>query len=137
MAKGKEARKAYKESNKKFLINLAKSENITSLDKRVLYRVIQSGEGKVSPTMSDVVSIHYRGALIDGSEFDSTLNSSYPEVFRVRELIEGMQIALQRMVVGDKWEIFIPYDVGYGDKGVDKILPFSTLIFEIKLISIS
>ncbi len=133
----KEARKAYKESGKKFLMNLAKSEEITSLDKRVLVKVVSRGEGKVSPTMSDVVSIHYRGRLVDGTQFDSSYDNAYPEVFRMRELIEGMQIALQGMVTGDKWEIYLPYDVGYGDKGMDNIPPFSTLIFEIELISIS
>ncbi len=133
----KEARKAYKDSNKKFLINLAKSEDIVTLDKRVLVRVEQRGEGSVSPSMSDVVSIHYRGSMIDGTQFDSSYDNTYPQVFRMRELIEGMQIALQKMVVGDRWSIYLPYDVGYGDKGVDNIPPFSTLIFEIELLSIS
>ncbi|MFR9650326.1 MAG: FKBP-type peptidyl-prolyl cis-trans isomerase [Rikenellaceae bacterium] len=133
----KEARKAYKESNKKFLIKLSQQEEVTTLDKRVLAKVIESGGGRVHPTLSDVVSIHYRGMLVDGSEFDSSLGNAYPEVFRLRELVEGMQIAIQRMVVGDKWSIYLPYDVGYGDKGVDNIPPFSTLIFEVELLAIS
>ncbi len=119
------------------MINLAKSEDIVTLDKRVLVRVEQRGEGSVSPSMSDVVSIHYRGSMIDGTQFDSSYDNTYPQVFRMRELIEGMQIALQKMVVGDRWSIYLPYDVGYGDKGVDNIPPFSTLIFEIELLSIS
>lgn len=135
MAKGKIERKAYKESNKMFLIKLAKQEGVHSLDERVLYRVIESGDGVDTrkPNLSSVVSVRYRGTLIDGTVFDSTMESPFAEAMRLRELIVGWQIALQKMSIGDRWEIFIPYNVGYGDRGVDNIPAYSTLIFDIKL----
>lgn len=137
MAKSKLERKAYKERNKAFLIKKAKEEGITSLDERVLYRVISSGVGTQRPTLSSVVSVHYQGRLIDGTIFDSTFENPYPEAMRLRELIVGWQIALQQMVVGDRWEIFIPYNVGYGDKSVDQIPACSSLIFEIELLGVN
>ncbi|MFR9651246.1 MAG: FKBP-type peptidyl-prolyl cis-trans isomerase [Rikenellaceae bacterium] len=135
MAKGKIERKAYRDSNKAFLIKLSKQEDIHTLDERVLYRVIESGDRKDirRATLSSVVLVRYRGRLVDGTVFDSTMESPFPEAMRLRELIVGWQIALQQMVVGDRWEIFIPYNVGYGDKGVDGIPAYSTLIFDIKL----
>ncbi len=140
MAKSKLERKAYKEFNKTFLIKKCKEDGINTLDERVLYRVIKSGErgaGISQPSLSSVVSVFYKGSLIDGTIFDSTLENPYPEAMRLRELIVGWQIALQQMVVGDRWEIFIPYNVGYGDRGVDNIPAFSTLIFEIELVGVN
>lgn len=132
MAKSKIERKAYRESNKLFLIKLAKQEGVNTLDERVLYRVLESGDG-ATPTLSSVVSVRYEGRLVDGTVFDSTMESPFAEAMRLRELIVGWQIALQRMRVGDRWEVFIPYNVGYGERGVDNIPAYSTLIFDIKL----
>ncbi len=136
MSKKKLDRKAYKEACKNFLIKLARQEGVNELPSRVLYEVVASGEGDKHPTTSNVVAVHYRGTLIDGREFDSTIGNPYPETLLLREAIEGWQIALTQMVVGDKWRIYLPYNVGYQDKGVDNIPPYSTLIFEVELIAI-
>ena len=129
------SKKEYRAVNKNFLRDKASQTNVHTLDKGVLYEVIEEGHGDKCPQLNDVVSVHYHGTLIDGTEFDSTLNT-FQAAFRLREVIEGWQIALQKMKVGDKWRVFIPKDCGYGDKKTDTIPGWSTLIFEIELIAI-
>ena len=98
---------------------------------------MEKGEGKVSPTVRSIVSVHYRGTLIGGKEFDNSYKRNCPEAFRLCDVIDGWQIALQQMHAGDKWEIYIPYEMGYGSKSSGPIPAYSTLIFEVELLSIA
>lgn len=132
----KKETKNYRIANKDFMRKLANDPDIMALDKGVFYRVLAKGSGEICPAVNDVVSVHYRGTLIDGREFDSTIGQ-YPEAFRVRDVIEGWQVALVQMHVGDKWMIYIPKDMGYGDKKIDKIPGGSTLVFEVELLAIN
>lgn len=127
----------YKEKNKQFLEELALQDGITRLPSGVLYKVIDSGSGTVSPKPDSVVSVHYRGTLINGREFDNSYSRSYPEAFRLNQVIEGWQIALLQMHVGDKWIIYIPSELGYGSRTSGPIPGSSTLIFEVELLGIA
>ena len=103
----------------------------------ILYKVIQAGTGKVSPNRESVVSVHYKGTLINGREFDNSWKRGCPEAFRLNQVIEGWQLALQEMRVGDRWIIYIPYNFGYGNRASGPIPAFSTLIFEVELLGIA
>ena len=126
----------YKQKNIQFLKELSVEEGIQSLPCGIYYKVLETGEGKVSPTVRSIVSVHYRGTLIDGKEFDNSYKRNYPEAFRLCDVIDGWQIALQQMHVGDKWMIYIPSEMGYGSKASGPIPGFSTLIFEVELLGI-
>ena len=126
----------YKQKNIQFLKELSVEEGIQSLPCGIYYKVLETGEGKVSPTVRSIVSVHYRGTLIDGKEFDNSYKRNYPEAFRLCDVIDGWQIALQQMHVGDKWIIYIPSEMGYGSKTSGPIPGFSTLIFEVELLGI-
>lgn len=126
----------YARSNKEWLAGKAKEEGVTRLAKGVCYKVLQSGsEGGKQLTPSSVVSCHYLGRTIDGKCFDTSLGG-YPLAIRLRDLIEGWVIALQQMRVGDKWEIYIPSELGYGSFSQPGIPANSTLIFEIELLGV-
>ena len=126
----------YARANKEWLAEKGKEEGVTRLAKGVCYKVLQSGsEGGKQPTPSSVVSCHYLGRTIDGKCFDTSLGG-YPLAFRLRDLIEGWVIALQQMRVGDKWEIYIPSELGYGSFSQPGIPANSTLIFEIELLGV-
>lgn len=126
----------YARSNKEWLAGKAKEDGVTRLAKGVCYKVLQSGpEGGKQPTPSSVVSCHYLGRTIDGKCFDTSLGG-YPLAIRLRDLIEGWVIALQQMRVGDKWEIYIPSELGYGSFSQPGIPANSTLIFEIELLGV-
>lgn len=127
----------YKEKNRLFLEEVAEQEGINRLPSGVLYKVIESGSGTVSPKPDSVVSVHYRGTLINGREFDNSYKRACPEAFRLNQVIEGWQIALQQMHVGDKWIIYIPFDLGYGNRPSGPIPAFSTLVFEVELLGIT
>ena len=126
----------YKNKNIEFLKELSIQEGINSLPCGIYYKVLQTGEGKVSPTVRSIVSVHYRGTLIDGKEFDNSYKRNCPEAFRLCDVIDGWQIALQQMHVGDKWMIYIPSEMGYGSKASGPIPGFSTLIFEVELLGV-
>lgn len=126
----------YARANKEWLAGMAKEEGVTRLAKGVCYKVLQSGpEGGKQPTPNSVVSCHYLGRTIDGKCFDTSLGG-YPLAIRLRDLIEGWVIALQQMRVGDKWEIYIPSELGYGSFSQPGIPANSTLIFEIELLGV-
>lgn len=135
MAKNK--KEEYKEKNIQFLTEIALQEGVVKLPGGVLYKVVEQGTGSVSPQLSSVVSVHYRGTLIDGREFDNSRQRNCPEAFRLNQVIDGWQQALQQMHVGDKWIIYIPYTLGYGNRPSGPIPAFSTLIFEVELLGIS
>jgi FKBP-type peptidyl-prolyl cis-trans isomerase len=99
------------------------------------YRIITPGTGPI-PSSNDVVSVNYRGTLIDGKEFDNSAKRGKPAKFPVRGVVPGWTAALQMMPVGSKWELFIPSTLAYGDNGQRGIEPGSTLIFEVELLGI-
>ena len=126
----------YKNKNIEFLKELSTQEGINSLPCGIYYKVLETGDGKVSPTVRSIVSVHYRGTLTDGKEFDNSYKRNCPEAFRLCDVIDGWQIALQQMHVGDKWMIYIPSEMGYGSKASGPIPAYSTLIFEVELLGI-
>ena len=126
----------YKQQNIQFLKDLSAEEGIMSLPRGIYYKVLEQGNGSTSPTVRSIVSVHYRGTLIDGKEFDNSYKRNCPEAFRLCDVIDGWQLALQQMHVGDKWIIYIPYELGYGSKACAGIPAFSTLIFEVELLEI-
>lgn len=134
-----ERRKQDAERNKKegeaFLVENGKKEGVVSLPSGLQYKIIRSGEG-ASPTATDTVETNYRGTLIDGTEFDSSYNRGQTAVFPVNGVIAGWTEALQLMKVGDKWQLFIPPDLAYGERGAGPIGPNATLVFEVELVSI-
>lgn len=127
----------YKEQNAQFLASLREEADINELSHGILYRVLQTGNGEGEVKPRSVVTVHYRGTLINGREFDNSWTSNCPAAFRVNGLINGFQLALLRMHIGDRWQVFIPSDEGYGDRAMGNIPGGSTLIFEIELISIA
>ncbi len=119
-----------------FLAENAKKEGVVSLPSGLQYKVINEGEG-ASPAATDKVTVHYHGTLMDGSVFDSSVERGEPTSFPVNGVIQGWVEALQLMKPGSKWKLFIPYQLAYGDRGAGvNIKPFSTLVFEVELISI-
>jgi len=109
---------------------------VKTLENGLQYEIIKSGKGK-SPTLTDQVRVHYRGTLIDGQEFDSTLARGVPAVFRVSGVIPGWTDALRRMQAGSKWKLYIPPDLAYRDQGAPPLIgPHAVLVFEIELLAI-
>ena len=140
MAKKAEARQKLAEKNKadgeKFLAANAKKEGVKSLPSGLQYKVITPGKGK-SPKPSDTVTVHYKGTLIDGTEFDNSYKRGQPATFPVSGVIPGWTEALQLMKEGAKWRLFIPSKLAYGEMGKGRdIGPDAALIFEVELISI-
>ncbi len=130
-------KRAYAKANQDWLIEKAKEEGIHSLPKGVLYRVIATGEGNgKKPTSGNIVTVHYTGRTIDGKTFDSSVGGT-PLAIRLRDLIVGWIIALQQMQMGDRWEVYIPAEVGYGKFSQPGIPANSTLIFDIELLGIA
>ena len=111
-------------------------EQYYEISQGVLCKIITSGTGDKSPRNNSVVTVHYKGTLINGKVFDSSYDRGYPEAFRLNELITGWQIALTQMHVGDHWVVYIPWELGYGKQGNGNIPGYSTLIFEMELIAI-
>jgi FKBP-type peptidyl-prolyl cis-trans isomerase FklB len=139
-AKQEEVLKKVGEKNKAegeaFLAENKKKEGVKTLENGLQYKVIKTGSGK-KPTLSDTVSTHYRGTLIDGTEFDSSYRRGQPVTFPVGGVIPGWKEALQLMEVGAKWQLFVPSNLAYGERAAGpNIGPYATLIFEIELISI-
>ncbi len=121
---------------KEFLAENAKKEGVKTLPSGLQYKIIQEGSG-ASPKATDTVTVHYRGTLIDGTEFDSSYSRGKPATFRVDRVIRGWTEALQMMKEGAKWELFIPPELAYGDRGAGpRIGPSSTLVFEVELLSV-
>lgn len=140
MAKQAETMHKLAEKNKadgeKFLAANAKKDGVKTLPSGLQYREITPGKGK-SPKASDTVTVHYKGTLIDGTEFDSSYKRGQPATFPVSGVIAGWTEALQLMKEGAKWRIFIPSNLAYGEKGAGRdIGPNATLIFEVELISV-
>ncbi|GMQ95559.1 MAG: macrophage infectivity potentiator Mip [Gammaproteobacteria bacterium] len=131
LAQGEKNRAA----GEKFLRENSSREGVVVLDSGLQYRVIESGAGE-SPTETDTVAVHYRGRLLDGTEFDSSYGRGEPTELGVGQVIPGWQEVLQIMPVGSKWEVWIPAPLAYGTQGAASIGPNQTLRFEIELIEI-
>ena len=125
-----------KETGKRFLSDNKGKPGVVTLKSGLQYKVIVEGKGP-KPKDTDTVKTHYRGKLIDGTEFDSSYTRGEPASFPVKGVIKGWTEALQLMNVGSKWELYIPSDLAYGDSGAGpRIGPGATLIFEIELLEI-
>jgi FKBP-type peptidyl-prolyl cis-trans isomerase FklB len=120
---------------KTFLEENKKREGIKTLPSGLQYKVLTDGSGK-TPQKTDDVTVHYRGTLIDGTEFDSSRKREEPATFQVDSVIPGWTEALQLMKEGSKWQLFVPPELGYGERGMGRIPPNSALIFDIELLSI-
>lgn len=119
-----------------FLAENAKKEGVTTLPSGLQYRILKEGDG-VHPKPTDTVTVHYRGTLIDGTEFDSSYRRNEPATFRADRVIAGWKEALPLMSPGAKYELFIPSNLAYGERGGgSKIGPNRTLIFEVELLSV-
>ena len=114
----------YKNNNGQYLIDLASNEDINALGGGVLYKVLESGEGKANVTPRSIVTCHCKGSLISGKVFDNSFERGCPE-------------ALCNMHIGDHWEVYIPWQKGYGKRSDADIPGYSTLIFEIQLLGIA
>ena len=127
----------YKEKNLQFISELSRQEGICSLSCNIYYTILESSTANISPNVRNIVTVHYKGSLINGREFDNSYERGCPEAFRLSDVIEGWQLALQQMHIGDKWVIYIPYTMGYGARTLGPIPAFSTLIFEVELLGIA
>lgn len=139
-AKQEEKNKHLAETNKKdgvaFLAKNKDRDGVKALPSGLQYKVITEGKGR-KPKESDTISAHYRGTLIDGTEFDSSFKRGQPVTFPVKGVIKGWTEALQLMKEGSKWQLFIPSELAYGERGTGaQIGPNATLIFEVELVSI-
>lgn len=124
------------ESGAAFLEANAKKEGVTATDSGLQYRVITEGAGK-SPGATDEVTVHYRGTLLDGTQFDSSYDRGEPATFKLNQVIKGWTEGLQLMKEGGKYEFFIPSDLAYGPSGRPSIPPNSVLKFEVELITVN
>lgn len=119
-----------------FLAENKTKEGVVTLPSGLQYKVLTQGTGP-KPAATDTVVCQYRGTLLDGSEFDSSYKRGQPATFAVGRVIKGWTEALQLMPVGSKWQIFIPADLAYGERGAGNVIPpNATLIFEVELVSI-
>lgn len=117
-----------------FLAANAKKSGVVTTDSGLQYKVLTEGKGP-KPTSSSTVSVHYRGTLLDGTEFDSSYTRGEPVSFGVTQVIAGWTEALQLMPEGSKWELYIPSDLAYGAGGASGAIgPNATLIFEVELL---
>ncbi len=132
-AKQSEASKAL---GQEYLETNAKKEGVQVTASGLQYSVITAGDG-AKPKATDEVTVHYRGTLIDGTEFDSSYSRGAPASFLLNQVIPGWTEGVQLMGIGSKFEFVIPYELGYGERGAGgSIGPFETLLFEIELIEI-
>ena len=125
-----------KAAGERFLAENAKKKGVKVTDSGLQYKVLTRGNGEI-PTMESTVKVHYRGTLIDGTEFDNSYDRFSPSSFKVGQVIKGWIEALLMMPVGSKWELYVPQELAYGGREMgDDIKPFSALIFEIELLEI-
>ena len=136
MERMKEVADKNKAEGDKFLAENKTKPGVVTLPDGLQYKVITEGTGP-RPTADDTVVVNYRGSLINGQEFDSSYKRNEPLTIPVGRVIKGWTEALQLMPVGSKWQVFIPGDLGYGERGAGgDIPPNSTLIFDVELLSI-
>ena len=125
-----------REKGEAFLAENAKKEGVKTLPSGLQYKVVKEGTGK-QPSKSDTVSVHYKGTLIDGREFDSSYKRGEPAEFPVSGVIKGWTEILQLMKEGAKYQVFIPWQLAYGERGAgDLIGPHETLVFDVELLKV-
>ncbi len=131
-------KKAYAQANRDWLEKKSREEGVQALPGGVYYKVISSGdlEGR-HPFPRSIITAHYTGTTIDGRVFDNSRSGAVPLAMRLSDLIEGWGIALRHMTVGDRWEIYLPAERGYGSLSQPGIPANSTLVFDIELLGIS
>ena len=135
-AEAAEKYKGAKSEGEKYLSENAKKEGVTTLPSGLQHQVLKEGNGK-SPKATDKVVCHYEGMLIDGTMFDSSIQRGEPATFPLNGVIAGWTEGLQLMKEGAKYRFFIPYQLGYGERGAGaSIPPFATLVFDVELIEV-
>jgi FKBP-type peptidyl-prolyl cis-trans isomerase FklB len=123
-------------ASQKYLEENSKKKGVVTTETGLQYRVLSTGKG-ASPKADSTVDVHYRGTLVDGTEFDSSYSRGEPATFPVGNVIPGWTEALQLMKEGDKWEIAIPAELAYADQGAPPVIPpSSALIFEVELLKV-
>ena len=123
------------EESEKFLAENGKKEGVKTTDSGLQYKILKEGDG-ILPKLEDVVSVHYRGTFIDGTEFDSSYLKDAPTTVQTDGVIKGWTEALQMMKAGSKWKLFVPPHLAYGRGGSDKVPSNKVLVFEMELLSI-
>ena len=127
---------ALKKEGEEFLAQNAKQEGVVTLPSGLQYKVLKSGNGAI-PKASDSGECHYEGRLISGTVFDSSYQRGETATFGVTQVIAGWVEALQLMKEGDKWQLYIPYNLAYGERGAGaQIPPYATLIFDVELVKV-
>ena len=135
-AEAAEKGKAAKQDGEKFLAENGKKEGVITTASGLQYQVLREGNGQ-SPKATDTVECHYEGSLIDGTKFDSSYDRGQTATFPLNQVIAGWTEGLQLMKEGGKYRFFIPYELGYGERGAGaSIPPFSTLVFDVELVSV-
>ena len=135
MKKRAERGKVAMEEGKKFLAKNKTKKGVTELKSGVQYEVIKAGKGE-KPAPTDTIVVHYKGALINGKEFDSSYKRGEPITFGLNQMIAGWKEVLPLMPVGSHWKVYIPSDLAYGSRGAPNIGPNETLVFDIELLEI-
>lgn len=141
----RDARAAYKklaaanlQRSDRFFVQNKTQKGVIALPSGVQYKVLEDGSGDKSPTLDSEVTLHYRGALLDGTVFDDTYDRGQPVQFPVSQMIRGWQQVITRMHVGDHWQVFIPPQLAYGERGQPpRIGPNEALIFDIRLLGVA
>ncbi len=129
-------KQSYKRQNADFLVANAKKKGIKTTDSGLQYRVIKKGKGAVANDTTQV-EVHYEGRLIDGKVFDSSYKRNQPLTFKPTQVIKGWSEALKMMPEGSIYELYIPYDLAYGERGAGQdIPPYSTLIFKVEVLKV-
>ncbi len=124
------------EKGLKFLAENAKNAGVVELPSGLQYKILKEGDGEI-PVATDEVKCHYHGTLIDGTVFDSSVERGQPAIFPVNGVIQGWVEALQLMSTGSKWRLFIPPNLGYGERGAGGVIgPNTTLVFDVELLEI-
>lgn len=136
--KAAEKTRARREAGRNFLEEYRQRDGVTVTESGLMYTVINSGDPEGdTPKLQDTVVVHYVGELPDGTVFDSSLARSEPASFSLQSIVPGWQEALQRMRPGDKWQIVLPPELGYGERGAGQLIgPNAVLIFEIDLLEV-
>lgn len=135
-AEAAEKGKAAKQDGEKFLAENGKKEGVITTASGLQYQVLREGNGQ-NPKATDTVECHYEGTLIDGTKFDSSYDRGQTATFPLNQVIAGWTEGLQLMKEGGKYRFFIPYELGYGERGAGaSIPPFSTLVFDVELVSV-
>lgn len=134
MDKAQQKAQANIEQGRSFMEEFRKLQDVMETESGILYRVIEQGDGE-KPGPEDIVTAHYRGTVVDGTVFDSSIERGEPATFPLDQVISGWTEILQLMPVGSKWEVVIPPDLAYGEQQAGPVItPNSTLVFEIELL---